>query len=179
MIQENITTVVAFLTLLSNIFFVFVIGLLYFKKSFRDFVYGFVNKYVLELVFATTMSALVGSLLYSNVAGFPPCELCWIQRIFMYPQALLSFMAMLWKDKKMMLYLFPMTVLGGIVAFYHSLTNWGFGGSLLSCTTAGGECSRVYVFEYGYITIPFMAFTTFAYLVLISVLYYKSTKERI
>jgi disulfide bond formation protein DsbB len=179
MIQANITAVVAFLTLLSNIVFVSLVVLLYTKKEFKNYVYGFVNKYVLELIFFSSMSALIGSLLYSNVAGFPPCELCWIQRIFMYPQALLSFMAMLWKDKKMVIYLFPMSVLGALVAFYHSLTNWGFGGGILICTSVGGECSRVYVLEYGYITIPFMAFTTFAYLLLISVIYYKSTIERI
>lgn len=179
MIQANITAVVALLTLLSNIFFVFFVLVLFFKKKYKNFIYSFVNKYILELIFVTSMSALVGSLLYSNVAGFPPCELCWIQRIFMYPQALLSFMAMLWKDKKMVIYLFPMSVLGALVAFYHSLTNWGFGGGILSCTSVGGECSRVYVLEYGYITIPFMAFTTFAYLLLISVIYYNSTKERI
>lgn len=179
MIQSNITVVVAFLTLLSNIFFVVFVALLLIKKDFRNYIYTIVNKYVLELIFATSMSALVGSLLYSNVAGFPPCELCWIQRIFMYPQALLSFMAMIWRDKRMVTYLFPMSVLGGLLAFYHSLTNWGLGGGILSCTSAGGDCSRVYVLEYGYITIPFMAFTTFAYLILISIIYYKSTKERI
>jgi disulfide bond formation protein DsbB len=179
MIQSNITAVVAFLTLLSNIVFVVVIISLYVRKDIKNYVYSFVNKYVLELIFFSSMSALVGSLLYSNVAGFPPCELCWIQRIFMYPQALLSFMAMIWKDKRMVTYLFPMSVLGGIVAFYHSLTNWGFEGTLLGCTSVGGECSRVYVLEYGYITIPFMALTTFAYLLLISVIYFKSTKERI
>ncbi len=179
MIQENITTVVAFLTLLSNIVFVLVVAGIFWKKDLKDFIFNFVNKYVLELIFATSMSALVGSLLYSNIAGFPPCELCWIQRIFMYPQALLSFLAVIWKDKKIVNYLFFMTILGTLVAFYHSLTNWGFGGSILSCTSAGGECSRVYVSEYGYITIPFMAFTTFAYLLLISVIYYKSTQERI
>jgi len=179
MIQENITAVVALLTLLSNVFFVVFVALLFFKKDFKNYIYSFVNKYVLELIFFSSMSALVGSLLYSNVAGFPPCELCWIQRIFMYPQALLSFMAMIWKDKKMVTYLFPMSVLGGIVALYHSLANWGWGGSLVECAAAGGECSKVYVLEYGYITIPFMALTTFAYLILISVIYYKSTNERI
>ena len=179
MIQSNITAVVAFLTLLSNIVFVVFILALYFKKDFRTYVYTFVNKYVLQLIFGSSMAALIGSLLYSNVAGFPPCELCWIQRIFMYSQALLSFMAMIRRDKRMVTYLFPMSILGGLVALYHSLTNWGYGGSLLGCTSVGGECSRVYVLEYGYITIPFLALTTFAYLLLISVIYYKSTKERI
>jgi disulfide bond formation protein DsbB len=162
MIQSNITAVVAFLTLLSNIVFCcFYILRFTLRRISELIVYTFVNKYVLQLIFGSSMAALIGSLLYSNVAGFPPCELCWIQRIFMYPQALLSFMAMIWRDKRMVTYLFPMSILGGLVALYHSLTNWGYGGSLLGCTSVGGECSRVYVLEYGYITIPFMALTNF------------------
>jgi len=179
MIQSNITLVVTTLTLLSNIFFVLFITFLFIKKEFKEFVYAFVNKYILGILLFTSMSAVVGSLLYSNIAGFPPCELCWIQRIFMFPQPILLFMAMLKKDKGIVSYIFPLTILGTAVSFYHSLTNWGLGGSLLKCTTEGGECSRVYVLEYGYITIPFMAFTTFAYLLLISIIYYKSTNERI
>src|SRR4051794_1776103 len=30
-----------------------------------------------------------GSLYFSQVAGFIPCELCWVQRIAMYPLALI------------------------------------------------------------------------------------------
>ncbi len=179
MLQSNITLVIATLTLVSNIIFVLFVVLLYTKKSFKNFVYTFVNKHVLTLLFIFSMSALVGSLVYSNIAGFPPCELCWIQRIFMYPQALFSFIAMIKKDKSIISYLVPMSVLGAIVAFYHSLSDWGFGGSLLGCTSVGGECSRVYVLEYGYITIPFMALTTFIYLLTISVIYHLSTSERI
>ncbi len=179
MIQSNITLIISTLTLVSNIIFVIFLVLLFLNKEFKNYIYNFVNKYILELLFVFSFSAVVGSLLYSNIAKFPPCELCWIQRIFMYPQAILSFMAMLKKDKGMVYYLFPLTILGSLVAFYHSLTNWGFGGSVLDCTAVGGECSRLYVFEYGYITIPFMALTSFGFLLAVSVIYYFSTKDRI
>ena len=153
--QANITTVVATLTLISNI--VFVIG-------------------VAALIFVS-FAALVGSLAFSNIVGFPPCELCWIQRIFMYPQALLAFMAMRKKDKNIVGYLFPLSILGGLVAFYHSLVQWGIGGGALGCTSVGGACVKVYVLEYSYVTIPFMALSAFVYLIALSVVYYLSKKS--
>ncbi len=144
------------------------------EGKFRAWIYSFVNKYVLELVFAASLSATLGSLAYSNIVGFPPCELCWFQRILMYPQALLSLMALIKKDKNIVSYLLPISVLGALVSFYHSLVHWGIGTSLLACTANGGECGKVYVLAYNYITIPFMSFTVFVYLIAISLIYLKS-----
>lgn len=96
----------------------------------------------------------------------------------MYPQAILAFVAMIKKDKNIVDYLLPLSILGAIVSFYQSLVNWGLEGSLVGCTSVGGECARVYVLEYGYITIPFMAFTVFAYLIGLSIVYYKSKNGR-
>src|SRR3989344_4320837 len=159
-IRTNITLVITALTLLSHV--VLILGGLVFvvEEKFRALVYRFVNKYILLLLFGASLSALIGSLAYSNIIGFPPCELCWIQRIFLYPQTILLFMAIIWKDRNIVDYLLPLSVLGGLVALYHSLTNFGIGSSLLACTSATtGECARLYVFEYGYITIPVMSLT--------------------
>ena len=164
------------LTLISNIGFVLFVVAIALDKRFRHVVYKFVDKFPLHLIFATTLSALIFSLIYSNVVNFPPCELCWIQRIMMYPQVLLSLMAIIRKDLNMVLYLLPLSILGAIVSFYHSLVQWGFGLGLLGCATVGGECAKVYVLEYGYVTIPFMAFSSFVYLLTITVIYYKSSK---
>lgn len=162
------------LTLVSNILFVLFVLVLAFDSNVRKFVFNYVGKYVLELLFVTSLGALVFSLWYSNVVNFPPCELCWIQRIFMYPQVLLSFLAMRKKDKSMVGYLLPMTILGTVVSLYHTLSDWGIGRGLLACTSAEGDCAKVYVLEYGYITIAFMALSSFVYLLTISLIYYKS-----
>lgn len=176
--QSNITLAITTLTLISHIVFVVTILLLVIDIKFRKFVYNFVDKNILELLFITSLGALVGSLAYSNIVGFPPCELCWIQRIFIYPQALLVFVAIIKKDKGIVDYLLPLSILGAIVSFYHSLVHWGIGLGTLGCTSVGGECARVYVLEYGYITIPFMAFTSFAYMLAISAIYYLARNER-
>ncbi len=153
--------------------------LYFFDKSFSEKISTFVNKYILHILFLISFSALVGSLVYSNVVGFPPCELCWIQRILVYPQALLLLMAIWKQDKGMVSYLLPLSILGAVVSLYHSMTHFGLGDGVLACTSALGDCGKLYVFEYGYITIPFMAFTIFAYLLLASFIYFKSTKKLI
>ncbi len=172
------THVVTTLTLLSHIAFVLGLILFFTNKDFKASLSGFVNKNVLTLLFATSLTAMVGSLLYSNVVGFPPCELCWIQRIFMYPQVLLSFLAMRRQDKSMVSYLIPTTLLGGAVALYHSVTHYGLGDGVVGCTSALGDCGKLYVFEYGYITIPLMSFTVFVYLLTISLIYLRSRNDR-
>ena len=176
-IRTNITLVITALTLLSHV--VLILGGLVFvvEEKFRALVYRFVNKYILLLLFGASLSALIGSLAYSNIIGFPPCELCWIQRIFMYPQVLLSGVALWRKDKNIVTYLLSLSVLGGIVALYHSLTHLGIGDGVVGCTSALGDCGKLYVHEYGYITIPLMSFTVFTYLILLSIIYLKSERK--
>ena len=159
---------------------VFVVGLvLLFHKDFRNWVYRFVNTHVLWLLLVVSLTAVVGSVSLSQIAGFVPCELCWIQRIFLFSQPILLIVAMLRREKSIVSYLLPLSILGAIVSIYHSMVQWGYGGSLLGCTSTGGECAKVYILSHGYITIPLMAFTTFAYLILISILYQKSKNQSI
>jgi disulfide bond formation protein DsbB len=177
-IQTNATSIVGFLTLLSNIIFVVVLFVIGVHSQTRVKMYNFVHKYILELLFAGIMSAVIGSLVYSEIVGFPPCDLCWYQRILLYPQAIIVLMAMFRKDKSVIDYLVPLSVLGAIVSFYQSLVQWGFSfGSILDCTAIGGECAKIYVSEYSYITIPFMSFSVFVYIIVLKFVYYSHNKK--
>ena len=176
-IQTNATPIIAALTLLSNIIFVGVFFAMLIHADTRARLSAFVHKYILELLFWGVMSAVVGSLVYSNIIGFPPCDLCWYQRIFMYPQAIILFVAMRRKDKGIIDYLVPLSILGAVVSLYQSFVQWGFGGSLFACTAVGSACAKVFVLEYSYITIPFMSFTVFAYIIALKYIYYRHNKK--
>ena len=39
----------------------------------------------LLMIWVVSFVATLGSLYFSEVRGYEPCELCWYQRIFMYP----------------------------------------------------------------------------------------------
>lgn len=176
-IQTHATEIVSFLTLISNIIFVCVVIAMITHATTRESLSRFVHKYILELVFYSTLSAVVGSLVYSEIVGFPPCDLCWYGRMAMYPIALLAGMAMIRKDKGILDYIVPFSILGALVSLFHSLIQWGLiSGSALACTSAGGACARVYVNEYSYITIPFMALSIFVYIIALKYIYYRHNK---
>ncbi len=177
-IQTHATQVIGFLTLLSNIIFVAVVLVIIFHAGSRYKFYHFIHKYVLELLFAGIMSAVIGSLVYSNIVGFPPCDLCWYQRIFLYPQAIIVFIAMRRGDKTIIDYLVPLSILGAIVALYQSLIQWGIslGPATIGCVSLGGECAKVYVKTFSYITIPFMSLTVFVYIIALKLIYYHRNK---
>ena len=172
-IQTNATPIIGFLTLLSNIIFVAVLLVILFHAGSRYTFFHFVHKYILELLFWGILAAVVGSLIYSNILGYMPCDLCWIQRICLYPQLIIVFMAMRCGDKSIIDYLIPLSVIGAVVALYQSFIQWGysFGSSAIACVNLGGECAKVYVKVYSYITIPFMSFTVFAFIIALKLIY--------
>lgn len=172
-IQSNATAIVSFLTLVSNIIFVAVLVIILFHADSRKHLYNFVHKYVLELIFFVILGAVVGSLVYSDIVGFPPCDLCWWQRIFMYPQLVIVALAMYRKDKSIIDYLVPLSGMGAIVALFQTFVQWGFSfGATGGCAAIGGECAKVYFMEYSYITIPFMSLTVFVYVLTLKFIYY-------
>lgn len=142
-----------------------VLGLIVFlaRLPFAKAISDFIGKQALKLIFAVSFIGVIGSLLYSEVLGFEPCVLCWWQRISLYPIALMSLLGLIWKDNRIIKYIIAVAIPGALIALYHSYTQLG-GYSLTSCTSQGGDCARVYVLEYGYITIPLMALTTFIWI---------------
>lgn len=165
----TITSVITTLTLFSHFVFIYLILAFIFKKSWGGDIIKFIGKYGIILSFITALSAVIGSMIYSNVVGYEPCELCWWQRIFIYPQAILFLIAWIKKDRKIFTYTIWLAILGALVGTYHSFINLG-GHSPLPCAAEGAACAKVFVFEYGYITIPMMSLTISAFLILIALI---------
>lgn len=173
--QSNINIVITTLTLISHMVFVVGVALFFIQPQFQKWIYAFVNIHAKLVLLVIILGALVGSFIQSIVVGFPPCELCWTQRLMLIPQFFVLIWAILKKQgNDMVLFLLPFSVIGAVVALYQSFVQWGIGGSLLGCTSVGGDCARIYVMEYGYITIPLMSFTIFAYLIATTLIYKKS-----
>ncbi len=146
-----------------------ILGGLYFllsRRSEANHIISFFRRNSLALAFIVTLASTAASLFYSEVAGFEPCYLCWFQRIFMYPQVVLLGMALARKEFKIVNYSLVLALLGGLVSLYHNYIYYG-GSSPLPCNAfgLGASCLRVYVLEFGYITIPLMALTGFLLLI--------------
>jgi hypothetical protein len=126
-----------------------------------------VGRYALELGFLVAFGALAGSLYYSNVVGYEPCTLCWWQRIFIYPQLIIFTIGYWRKDKNAFNYTLALSVIGGVIALYHSYIQYG-GSPLFECGVDAVSCAQRFVFAFDYITIPLMSLTTLATLGFIS-----------
>jgi disulfide bond formation protein DsbB len=123
---------------------------------------AWVEGYELWLAFLVAAIATGGSLFFSEVANYVPCELCWFQRICMYPLSIITLLAAIFDDPRVARYLLPLPVVGAGVAVYHLLVENGVVGQSRSCLiSAPGGCATKWINEFGYVTIPTLALTGF------------------
>ena len=119
--------------------------------------------YELWLAFLVSAVATGGSLFFSEIAHFVPCELCWFQRISMYPLSIATLLAALANDRRAARYLLPLPLVGAGVSVYHLLVENGVVAEPRACLlSAPGGCATKWIEELGYVTIPTLALTGFA-----------------
>ena len=124
-------------------------------------------RHALPLMLIVATTATLGSLFFSDIAGWNPCKLCWYQRIFMYPQVLLLLIALWKKDRNIAVYVLALSVIGMLVAAHHyseqvALAMQPVADSLVPCDASGVSCAKTEIrFTFGFITLPMMAFTAF------------------
>lgn len=117
---------------------------------------------LLLVIWVQAVVATAGSLFYSEVMGYVPCELCWYQRILMYPLVIIYGVALWKRDIKMALPGLFLSGIGAGVAVYHYMLQkvpafHEMGGAC----TGGVPCNAIYVNYFGFITIPFLAGVAF------------------
>jgi disulfide bond formation protein DsbB len=125
----------------------------------------FLQLYGAYLALVPALTAMLGSLYYSEIAGFFPCTLCWYQRILMYPLSLIILVGIIKQDEYLPSYVLPLSITGIFVSTYHYLLEQGIVPEGNVC--AGVSCAIKYVEYLGFITIPFMALTAFILITLI------------
>lgn len=126
-----------------------------------------VSRWGLCIAFIVSFGAVGLTLFYSEVLGFTACFLCWIGRIFLYPQAILLGIAAWRKDAGIALYSIALSASGALVALYQHYLQMG-GSSIAPCPAIPGtDCAARFLFEFGYITFPLMGFSLFAFLIVL------------
>ena len=125
------------------------------------------------LVFTTWLLATLataGSLFFSAVMSYPPCALCWYQRIAMYPLVLILLPAVLSFEKSVLKYSLPITVVGWLIAIYHNFVYFGIIPETLSPCTMGVSCKAQFFQLLGFVDIPQLSLFAFT-LILMTLLY--------
>lgn len=184
---QSITTILAFGIIIGQVITVLLIlSTLTFKQRGQKGIgslAAFVGKYVLEIGFIATLGSVLGSLFYSNIAHFEPCEFCWWQRIMLYPQAIIFAVALAYKrkhghvDRIATMTSLVMSIIGAGLALFQYYGQMFDPSLLAACVANGPSCSKLYFVSFGYITIPMMSLTTFAFLIVLVLAYKKISKR--
>lgn len=134
-----------------------------------------------QALFAAWVVSLIatgGSLFFSEVMKYIPCELCWYQRIFMYPLVILLGIAAARKDYGIATYALVLSIIGGGFSLYHyaiqkvpALGELGTACGIIPCNTD-------YINWLGFITIPFLALIAFLAITILLVLIRKTGEEK-
>ncbi|WP_147803534.1 disulfide oxidoreductase [Alkalicoccus halolimnae] len=133
---------------------------------------------LLASAWTVALTAVLGSLYFSEVQRYVPCELCWVQRIFMYPLVITLAVAVIRKEAAHAYYALPLAIIGGGFSLYHYLLQ-----KVPALQEAGEVCGVVpcnaqYINAAGFITIPFLALTAFTIISILLVLVIRGEKRR-
>lgn len=128
-----------------------------------------ISELALPLGFAVALTTTLGSLYMSQIAKFPPCELCWFQRICMYPNVILFAVAWWRRDRDVRFYVLPLVLIGICISTYHYLLE-RFPDSVSYSCTNDIPCETVWVWKFHFLSIPGMAWVGFALLATLSIL---------
>jgi disulfide bond formation protein DsbB len=133
------------------------------------------NKSLLVAWIAAIVATL-GSLYFSEVMHFIPCTLCWYQRIFMYPLAIILGVAVYRNDKGIFRYALPLSIIGMLIAGYHTLLQKIPYLQQFEMCTSGVPCSKDYINWLGFITIPLLALIAFTIITVSLIILARSKK---
>lgn len=103
---------------------------------------GEANWPVLFAAWAVSLTATLGALFIGEVMGQVPCTFCWHQRAFMFPLAVILAVACHQSDTSIWRYALPLSLIGWLIAGWHTLLFYGVVSEALQpCTASGPSCS--------------------------------------
>lgn len=123
---------------------------------------AWVQRSILYVAWLQALVATLGSLFFSEVMKFPPCVLCWYQRILMYPLVAVLTVGIVRKDKNVVSYVLPLSILGFLIAAYHNLLYYGILPESAAPCVEGISCTTRFFAWFGFITIPLLSLIAFA-----------------
>ena len=121
---------------------------------------------------AFSLAATLAVLFVGEVMGQAPCNLCWFQRAFMFPLAIVLGIGALRAEAHAATYGIALAACGWLVAAFHSLVYAGiFPERIQPCTASGPSCSGADMTVLGGLPLPVLslaAFTAIIALLLLS-----------
>ncbi len=137
----------------------------------------------LMLMFLATLGAALGSLFFSEIALWSPCKLCWLQRVFLYPQVFILGLALWENDRRASRYVLILSLVGAVIATVHyveqiqaMLDPIAFDPTI-PCDLSGVSCRATEFLYYGFVSIPFTSLSVFLLNIVLSLIVLRCAKK--
>lgn len=116
----------------------------------------------LFFAFVIALVASLAVLFVGEVMGQAPCNLCWFQRAFMFPLAIILAVASYRSDAAVWVYAVPLAVAGWFVAVFHTLLYVGIVPEAIEPCGIGPSCSDADMTIFGGVPLPLLSLLAFA-----------------
>ncbi|WAJ31258.1 disulfide bond formation protein B [Antarcticirhabdus aurantiaca] len=121
----------------------------------------------LSAAWIVSLVSTLGALFVGEVMGQVPCELCWYQRILIFPLAVVLGIAAFKGDRGVRVYVVPLSVLGAAVAGFHSLLYAGLVPESIEPCGRGPSCASADMTILGGLPLPFLSLAGFVVVALL------------
>ncbi len=116
---------------------------------------------LLYLAWLIAIVASFGALFIGEVMGQTPCSLCWQQRAFMFPLAIMLAIACFRADTAVWRYALPLAALGAAIALFHSLLYAGLIPEGIQPCSQGPSCASAEMTILGLLPLPYLSLAAF------------------
>jgi disulfide bond formation protein DsbB len=131
------------------------------------------------LAWLIAAASTLGALFFSEVMQLAPCELCWWQRIFMFPLVLVLPAGLFPLDPRLVRYALPLALVGWGFALFHWLLVLGVIPESIRPCVRGVPCSEVTISWLGFINLPLLSLLAFsAIIALLALSHFNTSKSR-
>lgn len=131
----------------------------------------------LSAAWAVALVSTSAALFIGEVMGMTPCQLCWYQRILMFPLTLILGMAAFGNDRRGAIYALPLAIGGVAVAGYHTALVAGWVPQWWIPCGSGPSCSDQKLVIFGDIQIPWLSLLAFTAIVVLLFVYLRRTRS--
>ena len=140
-----------------------------FNRPSRSKMLPMIRRNARLIIFLLSAASVAGTLWFEFAAGLAPCIFCWWQRIGMYPILFISAIAFVKNTdvSEIADYVLAFSIFGAAFALYQHLLQVLPSGALIPCDAAG-DCAVRSVFEFGFVTLPWMSLSVFATFIFIA-----------
>lgn len=116
---------------------------------------------LLFVAWIIALAATLGALFVGEVMGQTPCNLCWHQRVFMFPLAIILAVATFREDAGIWRYALPIAAVGGLIAAFHTAVYTGIIPEGIKPCVQGPSCASADMTILGGVPLPVLSLVSF------------------